>query len=56
MFSETMEVVSLSSVKYSVGGLNFMDGRDFVAISVLKRGEIKHGSYHGKVADPAICL
>jgi hypothetical protein len=33
-----MEVVYLSSVKYSVGGLNFMDGRGFVGISVLKRG------------------
>jgi hypothetical protein len=33
-----MEFLHLSSVKYSVGGLNFMDGRGFVGISVFKRG------------------
>ena len=27
---EALEVVHLSSVKYSVGGLSFMDGRGFV--------------------------
>jgi len=37
-FIEALEVVHLSSVKYSVGGLSFMDGRGFVEISVLKRG------------------
>ena len=37
-FHRAMEVVHLSSVKYSVGGLSFMDGRGFVGISVLKRG------------------
>ena len=37
-FHRAMEVVHLSSVKYSVGGLSFMDGRGFVGISVLKKG------------------
>jgi len=37
-FIEALEVVHLSSVKYNVGGLSFMDGRGFVGISVLKRG------------------
>jgi hypothetical protein len=36
-FIEALEVVHLSSVKYSVGGLSFMDGKGFVGISVLKR-------------------
>jgi hypothetical protein len=36
-FVEAGKVVHLSSVKYNVGGLSFMDGRSFVGISVLKR-------------------
>jgi hypothetical protein len=46
-----MEVVHLSSVKYSVGGLSFMDGRGFE-----KGEEMVHERDHGKVADPVICL